>query len=159
MRSPQLSSQRDLSRAGPIETHNATFTQPRWSIRRQKVFRDGAIKSEVGKPLQRLHVMLECRFRIPPSVLDAQSSIRVRKSGRAFLEQQDQTVQSTTDCWRGLPVVSRHARIRPSLAFMGATGATAPPTGRTPPGCHRRRACGVVAVSLACGSTRLTDTR
>ena len=39
---------------------------------------------------------------------------------------------------------------------VGATGATAPPSGRTAPGCRRRRACGVVAVRLGVwGSTGL----
>ena len=37
------------------------------------------------------------------------------------------------------------------FAHMGATGAKAPPSGRTTPGCRRRRACGVVAASLASG--------
>ena len=41
----------------------------------------------------------------------------------------------------------------PTFARVGATGATTPPSGRTAPGCRRRRASGVVAVSLAVGST------
>src|ERR1035437_10054520 len=38
-----------------------------------------------------------------------------------------------------------------AFAHVGATGATAPPSGRMAPVDSRRRACGVVAVSLACG--------
>src|ERR1019366_6550715 len=48
------------------------------------------------------------------------------------------------------------ARIGPPFAHMGATGAPAPPSGRTAPGCRRQRVCGVVAVRLGVwGSTGL----
>ena len=43
---------------------------------------------------------------------------------------------------------------------MGATGATAPPSGRAARGCRRRRACGAEPVSLACvGSTGVAVAR
>jgi len=55
---------------------------------------------------------------------------------------------TATDRWRGLPVVSRHAGVG-RVSAHGRRRRAELPSGRTVPGGHLRRACGVVAVSLA----------